>query len=639
MEVIVETSDINSNVTSDMSMKREMKLKNFKDLMYSESSYLFETSSASPSSASTSNLDFAVSPSASKPLKDFCMAFEPYGAKTVKGGELRREAFAMADTNGTGQVSFAEMDNFILHILKTKHGERGDKAETLFRLFRPCYLHAFNNVKKLQRQKNPKVFKGTVSATADDYICFAEFRVFTVSLRIHAAMYDIFCIVDGGTTKKTHNHDTRISLEEFVQSCETKTLNADKFGYAFKGLEELPTFTSGEDAKSLFQKIDTNEGGYILFSEWCTYLKEQEIAANTPLGILLSGNLKPIKLPATPSITPRSKQRKRIGTPATIATAATSSSSLLGTGRSSRSILRGSNSNISTATTNSTSTKLSKASYKKLTMIMPVTVAGAYKPRNTASSEDLRKIIQSFQPYAEKHPTSIALRKADFSTCDSNGSGKCTLSEIENYVSWVLKQDYGADEGMRLFRTFRPAYAFAYKGAKNLKKKDDDEDCIGFAEFRILNAYLCIYAGMLDSFQFIDGGCAGVDENDDRRIDKEEWMNNYGELVKDHIDEADKDDDDEAEEDDARSRSSRSSMHSKSCNNDFIAFSKVTDDESALAAFEEMDTDRGGVVRFTEFCDWIAREEMSRNTPLGKLLEGSTLQAEKLHVRGWRNTN
>ncbi len=106
--------------------------------------------------------------------------------------------------------------------------------------------------------------------------------------------------------------------------------------------------------------------------------------------------------------------------------------------------------------------KASKASWKRL--------SGAYRPNETAGTEDLRKFIQSFQPYAEKHPTSIALRNADFSICDSNGSGNCSLAEIHNYVSLVLKQDYGSDEGLRIFRTYQPAYIIAYNSAKNIKK-------------------------------------------------------------------------------------------------------------------------------------------------------------------------
>ena len=109
-------------------------------------------------------------------------------------------------------------------------------------------------------------------------------------------------------------------------------------------------------------------------------------------------------------------------------------------------------------------------------------------------------------------------------------------------------------------------------------------------------------------------------------------MKSYGELNKD-------DDDgygDGEGDEDSKSYSTCSSNNNNNYN--FVAFSKVTDDESALAAFEDMDTDQGGVVRFSEFCDWIIREEISRNTPLGKLLEGSALQTEKLHVRVWRNS-
>ena len=118
-----------------------------------------------------------------------------------------------------------------------------------------------------------------------------------------------------------------------------------------------------------------------------------------------------------------------------------------------------------------------------------------------------------------------------------------------------------------------------------------------------------------------------MDENEDRRIQKDEWMKRYGEFNKD-------DDDGEGDED----LKSYSMCSSNSNNNySFVAFSKVTDDQSALVAFEDMDTDQGGVVHFSEYYDWIVREEISRNTPLGKLMVGSVLQTEKLHVRVWNS--
>ena len=52
---------------------------------------------------------------------------------------------------------------------------------------------------------------------------------------------------------------------------------------------------------------------------------------------------------------------------------------------------------------------------------------------------------------------------------------------------------------------------------------------MSWGEFRLLNAYLCIYATMFDAFSKIDGGGEGT-EGDDRRIDEEEWMKGYKEV-------------------------------------------------------------------------------------------------------------
>ena len=62
--------------------------------------------------------NFALNSSASTSLKDFVDVLIPYGNKTHEGTKLRREGFSKADTNATGQVSLAEMESFILSILK-----------------------------------------------------------------------------------------------------------------------------------------------------------------------------------------------------------------------------------------------------------------------------------------------------------------------------------------------------------------------------------------------------------------------------------------------------------------------------------------------------------------------------------------
>jgi hypothetical protein len=95
-------------------------------------------------------------------------------------------------------------------------------------------------------------------------------------------------------------------------------------------------------------------------------------------------------------------------------------------------------------------------------------------------------------------------------------------------------------------------------------------------------------------FAKIDGGGAGRGANDDRRIDLKEWLSgyqkvgNYGFLVLDGM---------------AGSSSSASAS-----------------DRKALAVFELMDGNGGGVVLLDEFCAFIKTSEMQAGTEMGLLL-------------------
>ena len=53
------------------------------------------------------------------------------------------------------------------------------------------------------------------------------------------------------------------------------------------------------------------------------------------------------------------------------------------------------------------------------------------------------------------------------------------------------------------------------------------DDFVTFDEFRVFNAYACVYAAMFDAFAKIDGGGAGRDANDDLRVDLDEWKRGY----------------------------------------------------------------------------------------------------------------
>ena len=474
--------------------------------------------------------NFVVGDGASDVVKEFVTAFEPFCVKSTEGTQLRREAFSATDGNGSGKISLAEMETFILATLSKAYPE-DDKGELMFALFRPCYRHAFKNAKD--------VISGSGNGGDDDYVSFPEFRLFAVYLRIYAAMFDIFTSIDGGSEGRDANDDSRISLAEFL-----KSMSAMK-DRSFIALQNVQ---SEDDAKDLFHKIDENEGGMILFGEWSTYLKQEEVTNDTPLGRLL--HMKITQHQKSPR-----KQPQNAKTP-------------------------------------SSPSQQQSNNNKKV-----IKVSGVYSP-GTSNSADLLQFIETFHSLAEKTTHGLELRKKAFKSCDGNGSMKISLAEVDGYIQSSLKKKCGNDKGTMLYKLYRPCYLVAFNAAKPIagNNESNDDDFVDFAEFRVLHAYLCIYAGALDLFMKIDGGGGhGVDEDDDRRIEKSEWMKQYKSTV----------------------------------NCDFVGLKNITTDAAAEKVFGAMDADGKGMVLLSEFCNYLKSCEVKAQTGLGILLSGK-LTARKI---------
>ena len=215
---------------------------------------------------------------------------------------------------------------------------------------------------------------------------------------------------------------------------------------------------------------------------------------------------------------------------------------------------------------------------------------GASAPSAGATaSGDLARFTGVFQPLAEKTPAGEALRKAGWRAADANGNGLASLAELETFVLKTLvakfpKVGRGKDvkePGRDLFDAFRPCFIRAYNDAKDFQadsgavikgtKKSTADDYVSKGEFRLFCAYLCIYGTMFDAFAKIDGGGAGRDAKDDRRVDRAEWLKGYRSV----------------------------SEHG------FVALAGVADDAAAEALFAKMDSDGAGMVLLGVFCDFL----------------------------------
>ena len=118
----------------------------------------------------------------------------------------------------------------------------------LFEL-KPAIIRAFTAAKTRLK---------AASKYGDDYVSKAEFKYLLRYLRDYANYWFVFNQID--TSK-----DRRISMDEFEKAVDP--LQA-------RGLK-IP------DAKNIFAKIDTNNGGFILFDEFCHYAIESEMEFET----------------------------------------------------------------------------------------------------------------------------------------------------------------------------------------------------------------------------------------------------------------------------------------------------------------------------------------------------------------------
>lgn len=150
-------------------------------------------------------------------------------AKNAEQKALRKKMFKEFDPNGNGILSLAEVDKSIRDVLK---------IDELFDA-KPAIMRAFQIAKDCTKSKRGEV--------GDDYIEFREFRFFLLSLRQYFEYFEAFNRVD-------NSKDGRIDLVEFKEAQNKIELWVGKF-----------------DAEEEFKKIDTNNGGFILFDEFCKW--------------------------------------------------------------------------------------------------------------------------------------------------------------------------------------------------------------------------------------------------------------------------------------------------------------------------------------------------------------------------------
>jgi len=220
----------------------------------------------------------------------------------------------------------------------------------------------------------------------------------------------------------------------------------------------------------------------------------------------------------------------------------------------------------------------------------------------TLLSTECVTFLECFEGMGAKTRRAKANRTQAWMALDNNGNGYVSLAETGKWVKNSLINYVGdADKANIIYKSFYPSYIRSFKDAADASKDKQitgsdacTDDYVQKSEFRLLCAYLCLYAIMFDHFARIDGFGAGKgadkegieDASDDRRVSREEW-------------------------DKARTDFGASP---------FIALKVAARKKTGGNIFDEMDADSKGKVLLNEFCKYIKEGEIEMGTDFGKIL-------------------
>ena len=200
--------------------------------------------------------------SCSQELADFLRLFQPLAEKTDAGKKTRMKKFEYADQNRTGYASMAELGNFVKYSLTSSFPR--NKATDMFRRFRKSYIKAFQRAKSIRHSGDED------DDNDDSYVTISEFRLFNAFLCVYSALLDAFMCIN--------EESDRIDIDEFTRSYS----HVKDYGFA-----ALSCLGSTSDAAAMFNKLDTDGSGQVSYNEWCIYIVDAEIEADTALGKLL----------------------------------------------------------------------------------------------------------------------------------------------------------------------------------------------------------------------------------------------------------------------------------------------------------------------------------------------------------------
>ena len=165
--------------------------------------------------------------------------------------ERRKTMFAQWDVNGNKCLSFTEVDQAMRVLMGEVTAELLSTALYQWsNSWKPVIMRSFVRAKNSNKSRKAK------SKRNDDYVEADEFRLLLLCMRQYFELYIAFSRLDCSS-------DRRLSHEEFIN--------------AVPVLQRWGVSLTEEEAKTEFQIIDDNGGGYILFDEFIVWALQKNL--------------------------------------------------------------------------------------------------------------------------------------------------------------------------------------------------------------------------------------------------------------------------------------------------------------------------------------------------------------------------
>jgi Ca2+-binding EF-hand superfamily protein len=433
--------------------------------------------------------------------------------RTFGNRVLLQEAWSWCDKNHSGNTSLAEIDSMIEQFTKyfppTKFGGFFVGLDN-----KPAMIRAFQYTRRSE-----------ATSDGDDWIQKQEFPALLKNLHFFNQLWDIFDELDV-------EDDRRVDIGEFENGLA-------KLGVEVDGNEHL--------ADEIFNEIDRNGGGQILFDEFCKYCMH---AIEVAEGRMTVGDYEATR---ARGILHAKEMERRMG-------GGNRRAGGLAQHREFRTWTQGRVYPPKQAAPAPTSRQRAQTDAEAKNA---KAVKHGMKKMHRRSEEEKRLMAYAGQGILKMYRKSLETVKRLFGdkrnlqeswqTCDKNGNGITSLAEVDGMVFYYMRTSKWDNFFRNLYN--KGAIMRAVKYTRTKEPTSDGDDWIQKQEFPALLKNLHFFNQLWQVFDELD-------IEDDRRVSFEEFRSGLGCL---HI---------------------------------------VCDDEQAKEIFDDIDGNGGGQILFDEFCKY-----------------------------------